>query len=124
VLPDPLSANSPLAAGCPRPSPALPSLGAPVVFPGGLAQVPRELTPRTVNRLNNSARWSRSSASAISSSWSSRIEPPYPALNSFRCPDGHLHRGIAAPRSREPLALTYHAVVGHRRPRSTSFLAS
>ena len=37
----------------PSASPALPSLGAPVAFPGGLAQVPGELTPRTVDRLNN-----------------------------------------------------------------------
>jgi hypothetical protein len=37
----------------PEPSPALPSLGAPVAFPGGLAQIPGELTPCTVDRLNN-----------------------------------------------------------------------
>ena len=87
----------------------LPSIGAPVDFPGGLAQVSGEFTPRTVDRLNN-----RHGGAGRAHRWglsprSSRIEPPCPTLNSFRCLDGHLHRNTAAPRSREPLTPTYHS---------------
>ena len=48
------SASEPSARGMtPSASPALLSLGAPVAFPNGLAQVPGELTSRMVDRLNN-----------------------------------------------------------------------
>ena len=51
--PDPPPANSPPAAWCPPPSPALPSLGAPLLVQVVPLKPQSELTPRTEDRLND-----------------------------------------------------------------------
>ncbi len=81
----------------PSASPDLPSIGAHVAFPGGLAQVPGELTPHTVDRLNNRhGRAGRAHRWGLSL-WLSRIEsPPCPTRRQPCSPSNRRVREIIA----------------------------